>query len=93
MGCSLVASTEPAKRKNFGCFIADFLVGLLLSFQEKSIEKWLYGLDDIKEAAEIIIVEGEMDKLAMEEAGFLNCASVPCGALQKASAKELPPQE
>ncbi|KAJ0018128.1 hypothetical protein Pint_11347 [Pistacia integerrima] len=60
---------------------------------ERSTEKWLFGLDDIKEAAEIIIVEGEMDKLVMEEAGFLNCVSVPCGAPQKASAGELPPQE
>ncbi|KAJ0016465.1 hypothetical protein Pint_11354 [Pistacia integerrima] len=53
---------------------------------ERSTEKWLFGLDDIKEVAEIIIVEGEMDKLAMEEAGFLNCVSVPCEAPQKASA-------
>ncbi|KAJ0082572.1 hypothetical protein Patl1_11548 [Pistacia atlantica] len=73
MGCSLVASAEPAgRRKNF--------------WQERSTEKWLFGLDDVKEVAEIIIVEGEMDKLAMEEAGFLNCVSVPCGAPQKASA-------
>ncbi|XP_031263411.1 primase homolog protein-like isoform X2 [Pistacia vera] len=62
-------------------------------WQERGTEKWLFGLDDIKEAAEIIIVEGEMDKLAMEEAGFLNCVSVPCGAPQKASAKEFPPRE
>ncbi|KAJ0083150.1 hypothetical protein Patl1_11538 [Pistacia atlantica] len=62
-------------------------------WQERGTEKWLFGLDDIKEAAEIIIVEGEMDKLAMEAAGFLNCVSVPCGAPQKASARELPPRE
>ncbi|KAJ0081567.1 hypothetical protein Patl1_11524 [Pistacia atlantica] len=61
--------------------------------EERGTEKWLFGLDDIKEAAEIIIVEGEMDKLAMEEAGFLNCVNVPCGAPQKASARELPPWE
>ncbi|KAJ0082493.1 hypothetical protein Patl1_11518 [Pistacia atlantica] len=66
---------------------------VLMSDHERSTEKWLFGLDDIKEAAEIIIVEGEMDKLEMEEAGFLNCVNVPCGAPQKASARELPPQE
>ncbi|XP_057466463.1 twinkle homolog protein, chloroplastic/mitochondrial isoform X2 [Actinidia eriantha] len=41
--------------------------------QEKDTEKIFYGLDDIKDASDIIIVEGEMDKLAMEEAGFRNC--------------------
>ncbi|KAK1573045.1 hypothetical protein Q3G72_020766 [Acer saccharum] len=60
---------------------------------ERGTEKWLYGLDDINEAAEIIIVEGEIDKLAMEEAGFRNCISVPCGAPSKVSARELPPWE
>ncbi|KAI9198693.1 hypothetical protein LWI28_020694 [Acer negundo] len=60
-------------------------------WQERGTEKWLYGLDDINEAAEIIIVEGEIDKLAMEEAGFRNCISVPCGAPSKVSARELPP--
>ena len=29
----------------------------------------LYGLDDVVGQADIIIVEGEMDKLALEEAG------------------------
>ncbi|XP_057812242.1 primase homolog protein-like isoform X2 [Salvia miltiorrhiza] len=38
-------------------------------------------------------VEGEMDKLAMEEAGFKNCVSVPDGAPPKVSAKELPTEE
>lgn len=28
----------------------------MLLFQEKGTEKWLYGLDDINEAAEVIIV-------------------------------------
>ncbi|PSS02615.1 Twinkle protein [Actinidia chinensis var. chinensis] len=61
--------------------------------QEKGTEKILYGLDDIEEADEIIIVEGEIDKLSMEEAGFLNCVSVPDGAPQKLSTKELPSPE
>ncbi|KAJ8758619.1 hypothetical protein K2173_000340 [Erythroxylum novogranatense] len=43
-------------------------------WQEKGTEKWLYGVDDIIEANEIIIVEGEMDKLSVEEAGFHHCA-------------------
>ncbi|KAK9267108.1 hypothetical protein L1049_009527 [Liquidambar formosana] len=62
-------------------------------WQEKGTEKALYGLDDIKEASEIIIVEGEIDKLSMEEAGFRNCVSVPAGAPQKVSPKELPSME
>ncbi|KAJ4702849.1 Twinkle-like protein, chloroplastic/mitochondrial [Melia azedarach] len=61
--------------------------------QEKGTVKWLYGLDDINEASEVIIVEGEIDKLSVEEAGFQNCVSVPCGAPQKVSDKELPPRE
>jgi twinkle protein len=48
--------------------------------QEKDAEKIFYGLDDIAEAEEAIIVEGEIDKLAAEEAGFLNVISVPDGA-------------
>jgi hypothetical protein len=38
-------------------------------------------------------VEGEMDKLAMEEAGFRNCVSVPDGAPPSVSPKELPPNQ
>jgi twinkle protein len=41
-------------------------------------ERVLYGLNDIDEV--LIWVEGEMDKLSMEEAGFKNCVSVPDGA-------------
>ncbi|XP_024455895.1 primase homolog protein isoform X2 [Populus trichocarpa] len=59
-------------------------------WQEKDTRKWLYGLDDINEATEIIIVEGEIDKLSVEEAGFRNCVSVPGGAPQIVSAKDLP---
>ncbi|KAI3933479.1 hypothetical protein MKX01_022058 [Papaver californicum] len=61
-------------------------------WQEKDTEKILYGVDDIKGATDIIIVEGEIDKLSMEEAGFLNCVSVPNGAPSKVSDKELPPE-
>jgi twinkle protein len=48
--------------------------------QETGAEKVFYGLDDIKESVEIIIVEGEIDKLSFEEAGFFNVISVPDGA-------------
>jgi twinkle protein len=41
-------------------------------------ERLLYGYDDIQPTT--IIVEGEMDKLACEVAGFANCVSVPDGA-------------
>jgi twinkle protein len=89
--------------------------------QEKGTEKILYGLDDINDVSETIIViplsplwaaflqqfrslillllillflmlqvEGEMDKLSLEEAGFRNCVSVPGGAPGKVSTKELP---
>ncbi|KAL5731539.1 DNA helicase [Ranunculus cassubicifolius] len=61
-------------------------------WQEKDTEKILYGVDDIRDTGDIIIVEGEMDKLSMEEAGFLNCVSVPGGAPCKVS-KEMPSEE
>ncbi|KAI4297184.1 hypothetical protein L6164_037083 [Bauhinia variegata] len=62
-------------------------------WQEKGTDKTLYGIDDISDAAEIIIVEGEIDKLSLEEAGLQNCVSVPGGAPGKVSSKELPPIE
>ncbi|XP_048490487.1 twinkle homolog protein, chloroplastic/mitochondrial isoform X3 [Beta vulgaris subsp. vulgaris] len=59
-------------------------------WQEADTEKIFYGLDDIHNASDIIIVEGEMDKLAMQEAGFHNCVSVPDGAPPKVSKKDVP---
>jgi twinkle protein len=41
-------------------------------------ERILYGLNDIAETT--IWVEGEMDKLAVEVAGYASCVSVPDGA-------------
>lgn len=41
-------------------------------------ERILYGYDDI--ASTTVIVEGEMDKLAVEVAGMTACVSVPDGA-------------
>ncbi|KAL8508280.1 hypothetical protein ACS0TY_018753 [Phlomoides rotata] len=62
-------------------------------WQGKNTEKTLYGVDDIAEADDIIIVEGEIDKLSVEEAGYYNCVSVPGGAPQIVSLKELPTPE
>lgn len=47
--------------------------------QEFDAKKVLYGLDDI-EPGYLIVVEGEIDKLSCEEAGFQSCVSVPDGA-------------
>jgi twinkle protein len=41
-------------------------------------QRVLYGLNDVD--AVLIWVEGEMDKLSVEEGGFKNCVSVPDGA-------------
>lgn len=43
-------------------------------------ERVFYGLDDCATATAVIVVEGEMDKLAVEVAGYLACLSVPDGA-------------
>ncbi|CAL9075667.1 unnamed protein product [Musa textilis] len=58
-------------------------------WQEARTERIFYGLDDIKQLSEVIIVEGEIDKLSMEEAGYRNCVSVPDGAPAQVS-KEPP---
>eukprot|EP00899_Mesostigma_viride_P019603 jgi/Mesvir1/27644/Mv07373-RA.2 len=52
-------------------------------WQVKGGEKVLYGLNDITEQAEVVIVEGEMDKLALDQAGISMCVSVPDGAPAK----------
>lgn len=48
--------------------------------QEAGAEKIFYGLDDIRGCEEVIIVEGEIDKLSFEVAGYENVLSVPDGA-------------
>ncbi|DBA96517.1 TPA: hypothetical protein ACH3X1_015395 [Trebouxia sp. C0004] len=58
--------------------------------QVKGAEKILYGLDDVVGQDTIIIVEGEMDKLALEEAGFMNVVSVPDGAPAKVKEGAVP---
>lgn len=62
--------------------------------QIKGGEKILFGYDDVRDQKDIIIVEGEMDKLALNVAGFWNVVSVPDGAPSKASSeRSLPPVE
>ena len=45
---------------------------------ESGAERIFYGLNDV--VPTMIIVEGEIDKLSCEEAGWRNCLSVPDGA-------------
>lgn len=47
---------------------------------EAECELVLYGLDDVQAGEPLIFVEGQMDKLSLEEAGYLSCVSVPNGA-------------
>jgi twinkle protein len=48
--------------------------------QVKGAEKTLYGLDDIAGSKVAVITEGELDKLALDEAGIRYAVSVPDGA-------------
>lgn len=43
-------------------------------------DRVFYGLDDVTDENEIIITEGEIDKLSLEEVGYTNVISVPDGA-------------
>jgi len=59
---------------------------LTAALQEAGAEKILFGYDQVVEAygpqpKELIIVEGEMDVLALYEAGIKNVVSVPDGAV------------
>lgn len=59
----------------------------------RGAEMIFYGLDDIAGVNSAIIVEGELDKLALEEAGIRNVISVPSGAPPKAQAGEPDPED
>lgn len=48
--------------------------------QEANAEKILYGLNDVANEKEIVIVEGEIDKLSFAEIKRYNVVSVPDGA-------------
>ncbi|XP_051128290.1 twinkle homolog protein, chloroplastic/mitochondrial-like isoform X2 [Andrographis paniculata] len=60
------------------------------TFREVNTESIFYGLDDIKDASDIIIVEDEIHKFSVEEAGFRNCVAVPDLAPQKVTNEKLP---
>jgi len=66
------------------------LPGEKVFWQAKGAKKILYGLDDIANESTIIIVEGECDKLALLQAGYTNCVSVPDGAPSKVSETGVP---
>ncbi|KAK1554098.1 hypothetical protein Q3G72_007910 [Acer saccharum] len=85
-----IAFTYRRKGKLLNCKYRDITKRF---WQEKDAEKILYGLDDIEGASDIVIVEGEIDMLSMEEAGIYNCVSVPDGAPPKVSQKDLPPED
>lgn len=51
--------------------------------QEKDPEPVLYGADSIVDGEDLIFVEGEIDVLAMREAGFCSVVSLPNGAPAK----------
>jgi twinkle protein len=61
--------------------------------QVKGAEKILYGLDDLADSGQIVIVEGECDKLACNEAGNWNVVSVPDGAPQQVKAGDPDPED
>ena len=60
---------------------------------EANCEQAFYNVDAIKNYEEVIIVEGEMDALAMMQAKFSNVISVPRGAPQRVSDGVPPPDE
>ncbi|GKA21184.1 TOPRIM domain, Twinkle-like protein, partial [Tanacetum coccineum] len=71
--------------RRFWQLIIEFLT-FCYELQAKHGERILYGLDGINEGNDI--VEGEIDKLSMEQAGIPNCVSVPDGAPHQVSTKD-----
>lgn len=60
---------------------------------EANCEQVFYNAGAIKEFEEVVVVEGEMDALAMMQAGHNNVISVPRGAPQRVGAGVPPPEE
>ena len=85
-----ILSTCSAAQWNILCFARE---GRFYVMQVPGAEKILYGLDDVRDSGEIVVVEGEMDKLALEEAGVTNVVSVPDGAPRQVKEGTLPPPE
>jgi twinkle protein len=61
--------------------------------QVKDAEKIFFGLDDITDTKTAIIVEGECDKLALNEAGIFNAISVPDGAPKQVKTDDPDPED
>tara|TARA_R110002012_G_scaffold275619_1_gene462269 strand:- start:431 stop:2206 length:1776 start_codon:yes stop_codon:yes gene_type:complete len=81
----------PQKNKNMNAIAFNYFDGKTLItskyrsaekdfMQTPNTKKIFYGLNDIKNCNEIIVVEGEIDKLSFWEAGIKNVISVPNGA-------------
>lgn len=49
------------------------------SWREKDTEPILYGMDDCDFSYPLIIIEGEADKLVLDECRIPNCVSIPSG--------------
>lgn len=61
--------------------------------QSKGGQRVFFGCDRVTFGGELVIVEGEMDKLACDEAGIANVISVPDGAPSKVSDGRIDPSE
>lgn len=75
-----------SKTIQFNYFLNEQLVNIKYRTRDKDFKLFkgakliMYNLDAIRLEDEVIIVEGEMDCLAMATAGYYNCISVPNGA-------------
>ena len=49
------------------------------AWREKDTRPILYGMDDCDPSLPLIIIEGEPDKLVLDECGVKNCVSIPSG--------------
>eukprot|EP00252_Welwitschia_mirabilis_P004837 TRINITY_DN15166_c0_g1_i1.p1 TRINITY_DN15166_c0_g1~~TRINITY_DN15166_c0_g1_i1.p1 ORF type:complete len:628 (-),score=92.37 TRINITY_DN15166_c0_g1_i1:418-2301(-) len=81
--CQVISNEEPVMvfpYKRDGIIVNCKYIDAQYNFwQDDHGEDVFYGLDDIKDKKEIIIVEREIDKLSLEEAGYQNCVSIPYG--------------
>ena len=63
----LEESSVPFQARRF--FFTNITAPVAVQPCVEGAEKVLYGLDDIVGQSEVVIVEGELDKLALQEAG------------------------
>ena len=82
-------TSKKVKTINFNYFRFGELVNIKYRDREKNFklykdaEKIFYNIDAVIDSKEIVIVEGEMDVLALVECGIKNVISVPNGATNK----------